>query len=190
MSEKTRPTIVCLCGSSRFREAFEAANRRETSDGKIVLSLGMFGHHEGLDMDGPVKAMLDDLHFAKIDLADELLIVSKDGYFGKSTRREIEYALSLGKPVRWQEDSARERFYGMAQGETPFGGDEGQDEGSPRRPPRPAPDGGDQSQDRCGAGRSRGAEAAKTPEGPQVERVEMDARAKGETGRGPQGDQA
>lgn len=35
-----RPTIVCLCGSTRFTAAFRAANLNETLDGKIVLTVG------------------------------------------------------------------------------------------------------------------------------------------------------
>src|SRR6266704_190453 len=34
------PIIVCLCGSTRFSEAFHEANLRETLVGKIVLSIG------------------------------------------------------------------------------------------------------------------------------------------------------
>ncbi|MEV4808101.1 hypothetical protein AB0K18_49650 [Nonomuraea sp. NPDC049421] len=42
---------------------------------------------------------LDDLHRAKIRLADEVLVVGD--YIGDSTRAEIAYARSLGKPVRF-----------------------------------------------------------------------------------------
>lgn len=45
------------------------------------------------------KAVLDDLHMHKIDLADRVLIVNPGGYVGGSTRREIAYAQSAGKPV-------------------------------------------------------------------------------------------
>jgi hypothetical protein len=100
---KPGPTVVCLCGSTRFLDAFREANRTETLAGRIVLSVGMFGHHEGLDMDGPVKAMLDRLHLAKIDLADEVLILNLDGYIGESTRRELAYARETGKVVRFLE---------------------------------------------------------------------------------------
>ena len=73
------PTIVCLCGSTRFKDDYIAANRRETLAGKIVLSVGMFGHDEGIDMDGPVKKMLDELHLRKIDLANEILVIDPVG---------------------------------------------------------------------------------------------------------------
>lgn len=98
-----RPVIVCLCGSSRFKDAFVEANRSETLAGRIVLSIGMFGHHEGLDMNGPVKKMLDELHFHKVMLADEVLVLNVGGYVGESTRREINHAESLGKPIRYLE---------------------------------------------------------------------------------------
>jgi hypothetical protein len=99
-----RPTIVCLCGSTRFKQAFEQANRRLTLEGKIVLSVGMFGHDEGLDMDGPAKASLDELHLRKIDLADEVLVLNPGGYIGISTQREINYAMVTGKVIRFLEE--------------------------------------------------------------------------------------
>lgn len=68
-----------------------------------MLSVGMFGHVEGLDMQGPVKASLDDLHKRKIDLADEILVINSGGYVGESTQLEINYAKKLGKVVRWLE---------------------------------------------------------------------------------------
>jgi hypothetical protein len=44
-------------------------------------------------------------------MADEVYIVDPGGYVGESTRREIAYAESLGKPVRYlsRERSARTR---------------------------------------------------------------------------------
>lgn len=99
----SRPRIVCLCGSTRFGEAYRRAMRDETLAGKIVLSVGLLGHQEGLDMDGPIKAMLDELHLRKIDLADEVLVLNVGGYVGDSTRREVAYATAHGKPVRYLE---------------------------------------------------------------------------------------
>jgi hypothetical protein len=97
------PRIVCLCGSTRFADAYLAAQRDETLAGRIVLSVGLLGHREGLDMAGSVKAALDKLHLRKIDLADEILVLNVGGYVGESTAREIIYARANGKPVRWLE---------------------------------------------------------------------------------------
>ena len=56
-----------------------------------------------------LKGRLGGVHFQKIRMADEVYIVDPGGYLGESTRREIAYAESLGKPVRYlsRERSAR-----------------------------------------------------------------------------------
>ncbi len=76
LTEGEFPTTVTLCGSTRFMDAFVKAARDETLAGKIVLSVGMFGHQEGIDMGGPVKAALDQLHLRKVDACDEVLILN------------------------------------------------------------------------------------------------------------------
>jgi hypothetical protein len=43
---------------------------------------------------------LDQLHFRKIDMADEILVLNVGGYIGDSTKNEIAYAQAAGKPVR------------------------------------------------------------------------------------------
>jgi hypothetical protein len=103
-----RPTIVCLCGSTRFIEAFRSANLRETIAGKIVLSIGCDTKSDTDlialgELTEEAKAALDELHKRKIDLADEVLVLNVGGYIGTSTRSEIEYARQHGKPLRWLE---------------------------------------------------------------------------------------
>ena len=43
----------------------------------------------------------------KIDLADEVFVINKDGYIGESTKREIEYAKAKGKPIFYSEEQAK-----------------------------------------------------------------------------------
>lgn len=107
---KERPTIVCLCGSTRFWRTFQQASLEETMAGRIVLSIGAasgtddehFGSLPRNEYDR-IKAMLNELHLRKIDLADEVLILNVGGYVGESTRRELAYARQHDKPVRWWE---------------------------------------------------------------------------------------
>ena len=47
--------------------------------------------------------MLDALHRHKIDLADEVLILNVGGYIGPGTERELAYAKTQGKRVRFLE---------------------------------------------------------------------------------------
>ena len=82
-----------------------------TLEGNIVISVGLFGHSgdsevwENMD-EGTLtatKAMLDDMHKAKIDMADEIFVINVGGYIGDITSSEILYAQAHGKFVRYLE---------------------------------------------------------------------------------------
>jgi hypothetical protein len=99
-----KPITVCLCGSTRFMREFHDANLRLTLEGKIVLTVGAFGHSDtDLKLDDETKAELDELHKRKIDKADEILVLNVGGYIGSSTRSEIEYARTYDRVVRYLE---------------------------------------------------------------------------------------
>ncbi|MGW3020550.1 hypothetical protein [Streptomyces longwoodensis] len=98
------PQIVVICGSTRFMTEMAEADLRETGAGRIVVRPGCdlkSPHELWSDPAGAeaLKARLDELHRAKIRLADEALVVGD--HIGESTRAEIAYARSLGKPVRF-----------------------------------------------------------------------------------------
>ncbi|WP_055693234.1 hypothetical protein [Streptomyces prasinopilosus] len=104
---KTRlniPRIVAICGSTRFMDQMADADRVETAAGHIVVKPGcnMKEPHplwaDPMEAEA-LKVRLDDLHRAKIRLADEVLVVGD--YIGDSTTAEIAYARSLGKPIRF-----------------------------------------------------------------------------------------
>ena len=95
--------VITLCGSTRFKEDFERVNRELTLAGNIVISVGCFGHSGDVFSDEQ-KIMLDDIHKRKIDMADAIYVINKDGYIGSSTRSEIQYALRLGKQIIYMED--------------------------------------------------------------------------------------
>ena len=95
--------VITLCGSTRFKEDFERVNRELTLMGNIVISVGAFGH-SGDTFTEEQKVMLDDIHKRKIDMADAIYVINKDGYIGSSTKSEIQYARELGKQVIFMED--------------------------------------------------------------------------------------
>ncbi len=101
------PRVVTLCGSTRFMEAFHEAGWSETLKGHIVLSVGVSKHlppdHGGESLGQSVVEMLDELHWRKIDMSDEVLVLNIGGYVGHSTGREIAYAESIGVPIRYIE---------------------------------------------------------------------------------------
>ena len=108
------PRVVCLCGSTRFTDQFNAQRIARTVAGEIVLSIEIVTSQAREDdpqhADPELKQRLDELHLRKIDLADYVLVVSDEtGYFGESTAREISYAIQQGTPVEFVSVTAAER---------------------------------------------------------------------------------
>lgn len=96
------PNIVVICGSTRFMDDMTEADRELTWAGHIVVKPGC--NMKQLDrlwadeVEAEAgKARLDELHRAKIRLADEVLVVGS--YIGDSTKAEIAYARELGKKI-------------------------------------------------------------------------------------------
>lgn len=94
--------VITLCGSTKFKDEFIDAQKRLSMEGNIVISVGLFGHSGDDEVwtEG-TKAMLDDMHLRKIDMADEIFVINVGGYIGSSTRKEIEYARATNKPVSY-----------------------------------------------------------------------------------------
>lgn len=99
--------VVTLCGSTRFKDEFFKVQKDLTLKGYIVISVGLFGHSGDNEVwenmsEGELtdtKLMLDDMHKEKIDMADEIFVINKDGYIGESTWSEICYAYMTDKPI-------------------------------------------------------------------------------------------
>jgi len=104
--------VVTICGSSKFVDIMAAVQWiLERDEGAITMGLHLlpywycssathFAEFEN------VGEQMDFLHMEKIRLADEILVVNTSvlvdtEYIGESTRKEIEYAKSLGKKIRY-----------------------------------------------------------------------------------------
>ncbi|MNC34102.1 hypothetical protein D3C75_825190 [compost metagenome] len=93
--------VITLCGSTKFKKEFEEVNARFTLEGNVVISVGVFGHADGIALTEEQKMKLDLIHFEKIDMADEIFVINVGGYVGNSTSLEIAYAQSKRKPVHY-----------------------------------------------------------------------------------------
>lgn len=129
-----KPTIVCLCGSTRFIDAFQRAEFKETLAGRIVLTIGCDTKSDGELFSGPegdaIKRRLDELHLRKIDLADEVLILNVAcivcGICGKPTRlfTELSGETECCRSKAWErrpyigDSTRRELAYARLHGKT------------------------------------------------------------------------
>lgn len=103
MSNK-RFRIVTLCGSTRYKDEFMKVAERLTLEGNVVLGPCVFTKSPDSNTIEPSDDMLqrlEEVHFAKIDMSDEIFVVNKDGYIGDGTLKEIQYAVDHNKLVRF-----------------------------------------------------------------------------------------
>jgi hypothetical protein len=98
---KQNPKIITLCGSTRYKAAFEEWNVRLTLSGAIVQSIVIPSHAYGLSWSEVEKQTFDAMHLAKIDMSDEIFVLDVGGYVGESTAREISHATQKGVVVRY-----------------------------------------------------------------------------------------
>lgn len=101
MVERTYP-VITLCGSTKFKAAFEEFNTRLSLQGFMVLSVGGYLHSGDLFDEAELDA-LHKLHLAKIDISDAIFVLNVGGYIGETTKKEIEYARQKGKRVLYME---------------------------------------------------------------------------------------
>ena len=110
-----KPKIICICGSTRFAGKHAIKRWELERTGKHICLMinylpiwyakkqGWTGNDHHGEQAG-LKDVLDELYFRKIDLCDEVFVINASGYIGESTRNEINYAESIGKPVKYLED--------------------------------------------------------------------------------------
>lgn len=98
--------VITLCGSTKFKDEYMTINARETLLGHIVLSVGFFHHLDKVPITAEQKKAVDELHFDKIRMSDEILVINPNGYIGESTTNEIACAMSGGKQVRFLDEAA------------------------------------------------------------------------------------
>ena len=110
-----KPKIICICGSTRFSDLHAIKRWEFERTGEAICLMinylpQWYWEKEGYKTSDHLgeqygnKNILDELHFRKIDISDEVFIINKNGYIGDSTKNEIEYAKKIGKPVFYMED--------------------------------------------------------------------------------------
>jgi len=70
-------------------------------EGKIVLPLAIYGKSEGIEHSIETAKHLYDLHLDKIDISDGIFVIDVGGYIGDSTQKEIAYAKSKGRFIKY-----------------------------------------------------------------------------------------
>lgn len=82
------PQAMRICGSLHFQDLFLAERPRLTTLSVIALCRESISD----ELTSARRAAVAELHLRRIDLADEVRVVSKGGYIGSATKRQIEHA--------------------------------------------------------------------------------------------------
>ena len=92
--------IVTICGSMKFKDKMMEVAKNLEIENKYVVIQCIYCNDEFSEKD---KKVLADLHYNKIEISDAIYVVNVNGYIGKSTSKEIEYAKKRSKEVMYLE---------------------------------------------------------------------------------------
>lgn len=94
--------IVTVCGSFKFEQDIKYHTERLALEGNCVLSVAYPTKDKG-SYTAEQRKQFEAGHKKRIDLADAIFVVNKDGYIGDSVQKEIESAKASGKKVIYLE---------------------------------------------------------------------------------------
>jgi len=96
-----RHPIITIIGSTRFKKDMVNWAWNETKKGYLVL-LPTFTKEDNKEVEKN-RELVESIHFQKIKMADMIFVFNKDKYTGNSTNRELNYAKSLNKLIKYFE---------------------------------------------------------------------------------------
>lgn len=94
--------IITMCGSMKFLDKIMEISEKMELEGNCVLT--PICHSDISTYTSDEILMLGKMHKEKIKISDAILVVDVDGYIGKTTKKEIEFAKSLGKEIIYYTD--------------------------------------------------------------------------------------
>lgn len=96
--------VITICGSLKFEKDIKYWAEKLTLEGNCVLSI-TYPVNADLSVYTPEqRKSFAEAHLKRIDLADAIFVVNKNGYVGDSTKKEIEYVKARGKEVIFLEN--------------------------------------------------------------------------------------
>ncbi len=93
-------SVVLLIGSTKFKEVFLEVEEKLALRGYLVFTPSVYNQSGEVPGCGVgTKKILDTAAKMKVCRSDIVIVIDKDGYIGKSTKNQIEWAELLNKPV-------------------------------------------------------------------------------------------
>jgi len=95
--------VITICGSLKFEEEMKCYAEKIELEGNCVLSI-IYPTKEKEKYSQEEINCLGMGHFRRIEIADAIFVVNKNGYIGNAVRKEIEYAKKCKKEVMYLEN--------------------------------------------------------------------------------------
>lgn len=104
-------SIVTLIGSTKYKGVFRELEEELSLKGYLVFSPMVYDQYgENPGCGNEAKALLDMAAKMKINYSHIVVVIDVDGYVGKSTSNQIDYAKLLNKPVLYYSKGEVERL--------------------------------------------------------------------------------
>ncbi len=96
--------IITVCGSYKLKKEMSEITEKMALKGNCMLTPIELTRSDKEAYTEDEALIIDKMHKEKIKLSDAILVVNVNGYIGKSTNSEIEYAKSLNKEILYYTD--------------------------------------------------------------------------------------
>lgn len=108
MDQLARYNIIAFIGSMKYWDEFIDEASRLHSEGNIILL-----PHKDPDeanLTDERRRMYDRMIRDQIDMAEEVHVMNINGYIGKSTNTELQYAINRGKTISYYEPPHKKKI--------------------------------------------------------------------------------
>jgi len=95
---------ITVCGSFKFAKEMETITERLELEGNCMLTPIKLTRPNKESYTKEEGLIIEQMHKEKIKISDAILVVNVNGYIGKSTKEEIDYATSLNKEIIYYTD--------------------------------------------------------------------------------------
>ena len=98
--------VITICGSMKFYETMKEKELDLITQGYTVLMPVM----TDVEVTDQTLERFKNTHMKKISMSNYIFVVNQDGYIGKDTADEIEFASCLGVKMYFMESNRNEYF--------------------------------------------------------------------------------
>lgn len=95
--------VITICGSLKFKNEIMKVSEQLAPEGNCVIT-PVYPTEENYSRTDEQIENLKNALLKKIDLSDAIYVINVNGYIGKSTKLEIEYAKSKSKEIIYLEN--------------------------------------------------------------------------------------